>query len=333
MNWKLIIFLTLQVLVQGCNPLKDPGCFVQNTALARNLDSIDPETFNFYGNITKTPTEIHLTLQKQYDNPRIESKFSILYGKVECDIMAAKGQGIITSFYLQSDDLDEIDIAEVFGGNPYEFQSNFFIKGNTTTWDRGGYHPLPNPLENFNKYTVEWTPEEIIWFINGEPVRKLPRANPYGVPHLPMGVKFSLWAGGDRGNAEGTILWAGGVTDYHQLPYVMRVRNLAVQDYSTGRYYSYGHRDGEWVGLHSEGGEVGASAGLEAPVLGRPVELDLLPMDLDTEGRLGLDLDLASRLELDPGPGPGLAVDSAASPLGTLVMYFVLEVVVFSIWF
>ena len=48
-----------------------------------------------------------------------------MYGKVEAEIKGAAGKGIISSFYLQSDDLDEIDVVEIFGSDPYEFQTNF----------------------------------------------------------------------------------------------------------------------------------------------------------------------------------------------------------------
>ena len=48
-----------------------------------------------------------------------------MYGKVEAEIKGAAGKGIISSFYLQSDDLDEIDVVEIFGSDPMNFKPIF----------------------------------------------------------------------------------------------------------------------------------------------------------------------------------------------------------------
>lgn len=252
MNWLFFIPLAL-----ACNPWQDYNCVVSNTALSAAISGIPPEYYQDRGDVSWLPHETDLTIHKRLDNPTIESKFSILYGKVECSILASHGKGIISSFYLQSDDLDEIDIAEIFGENPFEYQTNFFIKGNTTTYDRGIYHPITNPLVEFNKYGVEWTPNTISWLFNDHIVRKVDRKNKYGIPKSPMVVKLSLWAGGDYGNHEGTIAWAGGLSDYKNMPYTMRVKDFYVSDYSSGRVYVYGNEEGEWRELESVGGEVG----------------------------------------------------------------------------
>ncbi|CAH6723041.1 extracellular glycosidase Crh11p [[Candida] jaroonii] len=254
-------YLGLLRAILGCNPLQEVDCFVQNQALGRDIERFESKSFKLTGDVDITEEDspefkganVKMSLNQRFDNPMASSEFYILYGKVECDIKASPGQGIISSFYLQSDDLDEIDIAELFGGNTYQFQSNFFIKGNTTTWDRGGYHEIRNPIEFYNRYTVEWTPESIKWWCNEQLIRVLEKDNDYGIPRSPMAIKLSLWAGGDPSNAEGTILWAGGLSDYREFPYVMNFRNLKVSDYSSGRIYSYGHKDGIWHGLSSDG--------------------------------------------------------------------------------
>lgn len=252
----IIYLISVFTVSKACNPLHDKNCFVQNQALGEDLVGFEFKYFKTQGDVQANhgvSQEIIMKLNERFQNPMIESNFYILYGKVECEILASSGQGIISSFYLQSNDLDEIDIAELFGGNPYEFQSNFFIKGNTTTWDRGGYHQIRNPLQYFNKYTVEWTPTEIKWWCNDILVRTLENSNTYGIPRSPMAVKLSLWAGGDESNQPGTILWAGGKCDYKEMPYMMKVRNLRVSDYSSGTVYSYGYEEGQWKELESDG--------------------------------------------------------------------------------
>lgn len=245
-----------------CNPLLDPSCLAQNRALgacfhhrfSQPLDQFIATTCP--SGLDYSKEGLTLTLKERFDNPSLTSSFYILHGKVEAEISASKGRGVISSFYLHSDDLDEIDIAEIFGGDPFEFQSNFFVKGNTTTYDRGGYHTMTiSPIGNYHKYAVEWTPEKVEWYLNGARVRVLKRDDPQGMPSSPMRLTFSLWAGGDPSNKEGTILWAGGSTNYAELPFQMHVRHVSVCDYSLGKEYVYGNRMGEWITVETPNDE------------------------------------------------------------------------------
>jgi len=67
-------------------------------------------------------------VEKAKDAPTIVSDFYIMWGKVEVVMKAAPGAGIVSSFVLESDDLDEIDW-EWVGATPGEAQSNYFGKG------------------------------------------------------------------------------------------------------------------------------------------------------------------------------------------------------------
>lgn len=315
-------------VILSCNPLIDEQCLVSNVALNSELTGLDLVNYKISGDVKMVGDGYEMVINKRYENPIIESRFSILYGKVECDIKAASGLGIISSFYLQSDDLDEIDVAEVFGNNVYEFQTNFFIKGNTTTWDRGAYHPLPNPLENFNRYTMEWTPDVIKWFINDQLVRTLDSSNKYGIPKSPMKVKLSLWAGGDPGNSKGTIDWAGAISNYIGLPYTMKIRNLYASDYSNGTYYVYGHSKGEWVNLSCIEGVVGGR------VNGYTVEPDpYLPVP-------NTDRNLANGNQSDESDAEVTDCETELdrprnhlSSLMRLSVWFVIEIAAFFLWF
>jgi beta-glucanase (GH16 family) len=57
----------------------------------------------------------------------LTSKWYIMFGKVEISVKAAPGAGIVSSFVLQSDTLDEIDW-EWLGADPDEVQSNYFYQ-------------------------------------------------------------------------------------------------------------------------------------------------------------------------------------------------------------
>lgn len=244
----------------SCNPISS-SC-PADTALATDIsvdftssldyfDEVSTESGISYGDDGLT-----MTLAKRYDNPAIKSTFYIMFGRIECLLKAASGKGIVSSFYLQSDDLDEIDI-EWLGGDDTQFQSNFFSKGNTTTYDRGEYHTVDSaPQDDFHNYTIVWTDEELVWYFDGTPVRTLKNTTSSGYPQTPMYIKAGIWAGGDPSNEAGTIEWAGGETDYSDAPFKMYIKDLTVSDYSTGKEYSYGDKSGKWTSIEAKDGEV-----------------------------------------------------------------------------
>ena len=129
-----------------------------------------------------------------------------MFGHVEFVVKAAPGAGIVSSAVLQSDDLDEIDW-EWLGGDDQQVQSNFYGKGMTTSYNRGAFHPAPGNHDGYNKYTIDWTADQIVWQINGKTVRAQTAANTngYPFPQTPMVVKVGAWSGGDSANPPGTI--------------------------------------------------------------------------------------------------------------------------------
>lgn len=245
-----------------CNPLTSSSQCSPNPALAGSISedfTEESSQFSAYqkaDRISYTSSGLELTLAERFDNPSLKSNFYIMFGRVELIVRAASGTGVVSSVFLQSDDLDEIDI-EWFGGDGYEVQSNYFSKGDTTTYDRGGYHNMGgDPRADFHNYTLVWTEESLTWYVDGVNVRVLQSDNPEGYPQTPSAVFIGLWAGGDPSNAPGTIDWAGGETDYSQLPFTMAVQRLVVVDYSTGEEYSYGDSSGDLSSIQATNGEI-----------------------------------------------------------------------------
>lgn len=189
-----------------------------------------------------------------------------MFGHVEFDIKAAPGVGVVSSAVLQSDCLDEIDF-EWLGGDPDQVQSNYFGKGKTTDYNRGAFHAAPGSQDDFHKYTIDWTSEQIVWQVDGVTVRAMGVADAAEgqYPQTPMMVKVGSWSGGDPANDPGTIQWAGGRTDYTAGPYTMYVRSVAVTDYSTGNEYVYTGSEGTWQSIKSEGGEINPEGGKNTP--------------------------------------------------------------------
>lgn len=254
----------------NCNPTLRSDC-PPDSALGKtvNIDfSSESDSFTPQGSPSYGSDGVSFTIRQSGDSPQLTSKWYIMFGKVEVSLEAAPGAGIVSSFVLQSDDLDEIDW-EWLGADPDESQSNYFGRGQTTSYNRGAFHSSPGTQSGFKKYTIEWTPEQIVWQIDGTTVRTLEPANAENqYPQTPMQVKFGAWSGGDPSNSAGTISWARGPTDYSKGPFTMKVASLMVQDYSTGTQYVYGDQSGTWKSIKAVGGTV--FSGGNAPVASAP---------------------------------------------------------------
>ncbi|KAJ8127012.1 hypothetical protein O1611_g6622 [Lasiodiplodia mahajangana] len=245
----------------SCNPLQSTSC-PADPALGKSIDvDFTQGASDLFTSSGGTPTYgsdgVSFTISKSGDSPQLISLFYIMFGRVEITLKAAPGAGIVSSLVLESDDLDEVD-NEWLGADDSEVQTNYFGKGITSSYNRGQYNPAANNQAEFITYTVDWTSERIIWTVGETVVRTLTatdaETNQY--PQTPMQVKFGAWSGGDSSNAEGTIEWARGPTDYSQGPFTMVVQSVKVTDYSTGSKYTYGDTSGSWQSIKSEGGSI-----------------------------------------------------------------------------
>lgn len=172
-------------------------------------------------------------------------------------LKASHGQGVVSSFVLESDDLDEVDW-EWLGGDVENVQTNYFGKGDTTTYDRGEYNPIANPQEGFHTYAIDWTAESLVWSIDGAVVRTLNYGDAQGgarYPQTPMKVKMGNWVAGSSTAPKGTVQWAGGLTNFDDAPFTMYVKSVTITDGQTGaKSYSYGDHSGSWQSIVIDNG-------------------------------------------------------------------------------
>lgn len=191
------------------------------------------------------------TINKKGDAPTIQSKFNIFFGVVSVFMRAANGTGIVSSAILESDDLDEIDF-EWLGGENSQVQTNYFGKGNTTSYDRGKTLSMTDAQGTTHNYTIEWTSAATKWYVDGVLQRTLNYADALdgkNYPQTPMSVRLGIWAGGDSDNSEGTIEWAGGETDYSDSPYTMYVQKVDITNYNPASSYTYGDMTGDYTSI------------------------------------------------------------------------------------
>ncbi|KAL7621024.1 hypothetical protein AAE478_008336 [Parahypoxylon ruwenzoriense] len=242
-------------LYTDCNPLNetcaaDPAF---GTAYTFLFNSTPPTgTFNMTAGTVDYSVDqgAAFTINKKGESPTLISNFYFFFGKTEVVLKAAPGTGIISSIVWSSDVLDEVDW-EFMGGNTTHASTNYFGKGQPD-FKNAGYHPVKGGVQDdYHNYTSVWTKDKLDWYIDTELIRTLHAEDAnktLNYPQTPMKLSLGIWAGGDPDQPKGTIEWAGGVTDYSK-PYTMYVKSAHVQDYSTGKEYSYGDHSGTWESI------------------------------------------------------------------------------------
>jgi beta-glucanase (GH16 family) len=245
---------TLAQTWSDCNPMNQTDC-PNNIALGVSNYSIDLTSQLMTDKVWNTTAgQIHydyqkgakFTVEKKLDSPTIQSNFHIFFGQVEVIMQAALGQGIVSSIVIQSADLDEIDW-EWTGGNQTHVQTNYFGKGNTTSYDRALWHEVQSPQAMYHNYTTDWQQDKTDFYIDDQIVRTLKYEDANGgknYPQTPANVRLGIWPGGDPKNNNYTIEWAGGEVDYNKGPYTMAVKSLRVTDASTATEYHWSDKTG-----------------------------------------------------------------------------------------
>ncbi|KAL2754089.1 glycoside hydrolase family 16 protein [Sodiomyces alcalophilus JCM 7366] len=231
---------------------------------------------------------VSFAIHKQGDSPTIRSKFYIFGGRTELHLKASAGKGIISSMMLLSDTLDEVDW-EFVGINETMALSNYFGKGEEI-YTEGVEHATPfNVFDDYHNYTTVWTKERLEWWIDGHRVRVLHREealrNGELYPQTPMRLYLGIWAAGDPRLPEGTREWAGGDTEYDKGPYVMYIKKVHVEDFSSGKEYVYADDSFSWEGIDIIEGNSTIKAALLAPP---PKSISEKFNDLPEAARIGI---------------------------------------------
>ncbi|KAJ5885236.1 Concanavalin A-like lectin/glucanase subgroup [Penicillium taxi] len=240
-----------------CNPLNetcgdDAALGTEHTWYFN--DTLDSTVWNMStGVMNITSDGGGFTISEEGDSTLLQSNFYIFFGVVESWVKMATGQGVVSSIVLESDDLDEIDW-EWVGYNNSEVQTNFFGKGNTTSYDRGENFYVDDAYNNYHNYTTYWTSSKTEWWLDGELKRTLHYNDSlalYGknYPQTPCQVKVSCWPAGQESASVGTIQWAHGLVEWENGPFTMWVQSIRVQDFHTGKSYSYGDKTGSYTSI------------------------------------------------------------------------------------
>lgn len=184
--------------------------------------------------------------------PTLRSYAYIFFGRVEMELQAAPGAGIISTLALQSDDLDEIDF-ETIGSDAHHIQTNIFSKGNQSDHSHGGSQSVGDAFGKIHHYVINWTPEKIEWHIDNEVARVLLRSEVgEKFPQSPMQVRIGAWVAGYDGADPDTTDWAGGEADFSDGPRTAYYKSIKIMDYAGTdaptsndiKAYAYGDHSG-----------------------------------------------------------------------------------------
>ncbi|TGJ83518.1 hypothetical protein E0Z10_g5229 [Xylaria hypoxylon] len=199
------------------------------------------------------------SMKKETEAPTVTSAKYIFFGKIDIEVEVAPGAGIVTSVVLQSDDRDEIDW-EWIGSDTKQVQTNYFGKGDDSTFDRGGFSAVGQPQSTTHIYTIDWTKDYVHWIVDGTLVRELKYADAKGgtrFPQTPAQLKLGTWVAGSSTAPEGTVQWAGGLADFSKGPYTAYYKKVTIQDYAGGvsnakQYVWADGSDGSWQTIKVE---------------------------------------------------------------------------------
>ncbi|KAJ6436973.1 cell wall glucanosyltransferase Mwg1 [Purpureocillium lavendulum] len=172
---------------------------------------------------------------------------------------SSEGGGVREASSMSSSNKSMIDW-EWVGGDNAQVQTNYFSKGDNSTYDRGAFHNVANPTAQFHTYTLEWTSQAVTWSIDGAVVRTLTAASAKGgaaFPQTPMQVKLGTWIGGRKDAPKGVVQWAGGYADYSKGPFLAYYKSITITDYAGKdkpanggiKQYIYSDNSGSWQSI------------------------------------------------------------------------------------
>lgn len=184
-----------------------------------------------------------LASAKDYKGAEVYSQESYTYGRYEMRMRAAKGSGILSTFFTYKNGSEigntfweEIDI-EIFGKeDASSWQSNVILGSTRPTEEYKGVHTQSGLGDAYHTYVLEWTPDYLAWFLDGEEVRRIEGTSTVTSLENAQSLRFNIWA---STSAE----WAGAWND-SVLPAYQFINYIDYKAYNpTTKTFEGGWRD------------------------------------------------------------------------------------------
>jgi endo-1,3-1,4-beta-glycanase ExoK len=140
------------------------------------------------------------TVAKDYNGAELYSTNTVKYGRFDVRMRVVSGNGIVSSFFLyynnsylgSPEPWQEIDI-EVVGKITTGFQSNVITGTAASKTTSEKVHNAANLSQSYHTYTVEWTPDYIVWLFDGTEIRRTTGAQVTACQPKEMSYRFNLW--------------------------------------------------------------------------------------------------------------------------------------------
>jgi GR25 family glycosyltransferase involved in LPS biosynthesis len=143
---------------------------------------------------------------RMYTSAAISSRAKFLHGRFEAVLRPPRVPGTVTGLFLHRDSpRQEIDI-ELVGKRPRQMLTNVYYNpgGEGARFDFG-YRGTPvlidlgfDATEEFHSYAIEWSPNQLRWYVDGCLVHRRANWAPTPIPHLPMQFHLNLWPSRSR---------------------------------------------------------------------------------------------------------------------------------------
>jgi hypothetical protein len=175
---------------------------LRNDTFSSNLALFHPSNF-----VAGDHGSAQLILRKEdvgvrrYSAAALSSRERFLYGRFEAILRPPQVAGVITGVFVhRASPWQEIDI-EFAGKYSRQMLANVFYNpgGEGARFDYGdrGTPVLIDldfqPTDDFHAYAIEWGPDEVRWYVDGQLVYRRANWEPTPIPHLPMQFHVNIW--------------------------------------------------------------------------------------------------------------------------------------------
>jgi beta-glucanase (GH16 family) len=195
------------------------------------LQAYAPEAFSLKDGILHVTAERksaeYAGAEREYISGMMNSKgkFYQRYGRFEIRCRAPRGKGLWPAFWLLPDGekkglYAEIDVLEILGDRPRVAYFTHHWKDEAGERGKeGGHFAGPDFTRAFHTYAMDWTPEAIVWSVNGV---ERARSSSFVPQDRPMFMLVNLAVGGD---------WPGAPNVQTRFPAAFEVDYIRVYEF------------------------------------------------------------------------------------------------------
>ncbi|KAK1439346.1 hypothetical protein QVD17_05162 [Tagetes erecta] len=208
-----------------------------STATSLPISSYDEAFSDLFGDnnlqVLKDGNSVHLSLD-QTTGSGFVSHDIYLHGFFSASIKlpAYYTAGVVVAFYMSNGDMyeknhDEIDF-EFLGnikGKDWKIQTNIYGNGSTNLGREERYSLWFDPSHDFHHYTILWTQDHIIFYVDNVAIREIKRTESLGggFPSKPMTLYATIWDASEWATNGGKYK-----VNYKYAPYVAEFTNFVL---------------------------------------------------------------------------------------------------------